>query len=162
MVIAPSLRQIARLGKSRPLPPIANTVTKDDLNGFKGVRHMNGNLFLRTGVVLLVIGMGFGIYIGMTEQLTLGPVHAHLNLVGGVLMIVAGLFYNSRPGSALMVRIHYGLHLLGALLLPAGIYGMTTAAKWGTPVVGAGSLIAFLAILVFAINVFKGTGKASA
>lgn len=121
---------------------------------------MNGNIFLRTGVVILAVGMCLGIYMGMHEDFTLTPVHAHTNLAGGVLMCIAGLFYNSRPGlSGRLTAIHYVLQLVGVVLLVAGIFGSITHQPWFGPVVGLGSLLTVAAMLFFVFMVFKGTGK---
>ena len=121
---------------------------------------MSGNLFLRTSVIMLIIGMGLGIYMGMNEDFTFAPVHAHINLAGGVLMFLAGLFYNSRPGlSPRAIGVHYVIHLLGAVLMPLGIYGSLTKAAWYGPVVGIGSVLVLIAMLFFAVMVFLGTRK---
>ena len=123
---------------------------------------MTGNLFLRTSVIILIIGMILGIYMGMNEDFTFAPVHAHINLAGGVLMFLAGLFYNSRPGlSSHAIGIHYAIHLLGATLLPLGIYGSLTKATWFVPVVSAGSVLTLIAMLFFAVMVFLGTKKSA-
>ena len=121
---------------------------------------MTGKLFLRTSVIILAVGMGLGIYMGITEDFTFAPAHAHLNLAGGVLMFLAGLFYNSRPElSPRLATGHYIVSLLGAILLPAGIAGSVVKAGWAVPVVGAGSVLTFVAMLVFIFAVFKGTGN---
>lgn len=123
---------------------------------------MTGNLFLRTSVILLIFGMGVGIYMGINEDFTYAPVHAHLNLAGGVMMFVAGLFYNSRPGlSSRAIGVHYAIQLLGALMLPLGIYGSISKAAWFIPVVGIGSLLTFVAMIFFAVMVFLGTKKSA-
>ena len=121
---------------------------------------MTGNLFLRTSVILLIIGMGIGIYMGMNEDFTYAPVHAHLNLAGGVVMFMAGLFYNSRPQlSARAIGIHYALQLLGAVLLPIGIYGSIAKDAWFVPVVGIGSVLTLVSMIYFAVMVFLGTKR---
>ncbi|MDI7773931.1 hypothetical protein [Asticcacaulis sp. EMRT-3] len=123
---------------------------------------MTGNLFLRTGVLFLTLGMILGIMMGMREDFTYMPVHAHINLVGGVLMLLAGLFYNSRPGlSPRLVTTHYVINLAGAILLPLGIYGSITRAAWFGPVVGIGSILILISMLLFVFLVFKGTAKAA-
>jgi hypothetical protein len=92
---------------------------------------MNGTLFLRTSIVLLILGIAMGMHMGMTQNFTFAPVHAHINLVGGVLMFLAGLFYNSRPDiPPRWVSVHYVLHLLGAVLLPIGIYASISGKPW--------------------------------
>ncbi len=124
---------------------------------------MNGNIFLRTSVLFLICGMSFGAYMGATHDFTYAPAHAHLNLIGGVLMFLAGLYYNSKPDLPKgLIRIHYFIALLGVLLIVPGIFGMLeTHQPWAAPVVGAGSVITVINMLFFAFMVFKGTGKAA-
>ncbi len=119
---------------------------------------MAGNLFLRTSVILLIIGMAGGIYMGAREDFTLAPAHAHLNLVGGFLMFMSGMFYKARPGFLPRVSmIHYWVALAGAILLPLGIGAMATNQPWGLPVVSAGSVLVFVSALILGHAVFKGT-----
>ena len=121
---------------------------------------MNGNIFLRTGVIVLALGMCLGIYMGAREDFTMAPVHAHINLAGGVLMCIAGLFYNSRPAlPGKLIAVHYWLQLIGIALLVPGIAGAQIHASWFPPVVGIGSVLTLLALLFFIFMVFKGTGK---
>ena len=117
---------------------------------------MGAIAFQRTAVVLLLLGVILGMRMGMTQDFSMMPVHAHLNLVGGVLMFLAGLFYGARADiPRWATSLHYWLHLAGALLLVAGIYGATTHATWYGPVVGIGAVGVLLAMLVFAWNVFR-------
>jgi hypothetical protein len=111
-------------------------------------------------VIILALGMCVGIYMGAKEDFTFAAAHAHLNLAGGVLMCIAGLFYNSRPSlSGTLTTIHYVIQLTGSVLLAAGIAGARIQAPWFVPVVGAGSVLTLLAMLFFVFMVFKGTGK---
>lgn len=117
---------------------------------------MKATTFQRTGIVLLLIGIVYGMHMGMSQDFTYAPAHAHLNLVGGVLMFVAGLFYASRPDiPARAVAAHYLLHAPGAVLLTAGIFGSVSGRPWAEPVVGTGAVLVLLAMLVFAFNVFR-------
>ena len=120
---------------------------------------MGATAFQRTGVVFLLLGLCLGLRMGMSEDFSLTPVHTHINLAGGVRMFVAGLFYAQRPEVPhRAVTLHYWLHLVGALLLSAGIYGAIVRAPWYGPVVGAGSVGVLLAMLVFTWNVFRRHG----
>lgn len=122
---------------------------------------MKGMLFLRTGIVLLIAGVAMGMQMGIAHDFTYAPVHAHLNLVGGVLMMVAGVVYATRPGlSPRLISAHYVSHLLGAVLLPAGIYGSIAGTRWAGPVVGTGSVLTLLALLLFAANLFRRARRA--
>jgi uncharacterized membrane protein len=122
----------------------------------KGELPMGALAFQRTAVIFLLIGLLLGMKMGMTEDFSLAPVHTHLNLAGGVLMFLAGLFYASRPDTPpRLVTLHYVLHVAGAALLVVGIFGAVTQAAWFGPVVGIGAVLVLLAMLVFAWNVFR-------
>jgi hypothetical protein len=60
---------------------------------------MIGSLMMCVSVVILLIGMLAGIAMGMTQNFVLAPAHAHLNLVGGVLLFLFGLYYRLVPGA---------------------------------------------------------------
>jgi hypothetical protein len=47
---------------------------------------MIGSLMMCVGAVVLLIGMLAGIAMGIEQDFALAPAHAHLNLVGGVLL----------------------------------------------------------------------------
>ena len=47
---------------------------------------MIGSLMMCVSVVVLFCGMVLGIAMGISEDFALQPAHAHLNLLGGVLM----------------------------------------------------------------------------
>ena len=52
---------------------------------------------LRLSVVYLFVGMCLGVYMGASEDFTLRPVHAHVNLLGWALLSVAGLISRAYP-----------------------------------------------------------------
>ena len=49
--------------------------------------------FFALAPIYVLIGMGFGIFMGATNDFTLAPAHAHLNLIGWVTMALYGTFY---------------------------------------------------------------------
>ena len=49
--------------------------------------------FFAVAPIYVLIGMGFGIYMGAAQDFTLAPAHAHLNLIGWVTMALYGTFY---------------------------------------------------------------------
>ncbi len=119
-----------------------------------------GNLFVRTGVLFLLAGMCLGLYMGMKEDFTFAPAHAHLNLVGGVLMIITGMIYNSKPGIApRLAPFHYGLYLIAVPVMVAGVAGAQVHAPWFPPVVGVGSILVFISTLMLAWVIFTAYGK---
>ena len=56
-------------------------------------------------------------YMGASGDMALAPLHAHINLLGFVLMMVFGLIYRSFPAMAAssLARIHFWLHSVGSL-----------------------------------------------
>ncbi|WP_229164906.1 hypothetical protein [Bradyrhizobium altum] len=60
---------------------------------------MIGSLMMCVGVLVLLFGMLAGIVMGIQHDFTLGPAHAHLNLVGGVLLFLFGLYYRVFPAA---------------------------------------------------------------
>lgn len=117
---------------------------------------MNANAFLRAGVLMLLAGVVLGMHMGISQDFTASPAHAHLNLAGAVVTLLAGLVYAVRPGTPRgAMTLHFVLQVAGGVLLPTGIYGTVTQQAWAGPVVGTGSLLVLLATIVFAWNVFR-------
>jgi hypothetical protein len=79
--------------------------------------------FLLLAAVSLVVGVGMGVFMGMTHDFTLMPVHAHLNLLGWTSLALFGLVHRAYPqlGDRWTARLHLALAAPSAFLLPAGI-----------------------------------------
>ncbi|TAK50316.1 MAG: hypothetical protein EPO23_03715 [Xanthobacteraceae bacterium] len=122
---------------------------------------MISSLMLRISVLILITGMLAGIAMGMTQSFTLAPAHAHLNLIGGVLLFLFGLYYRLVPAAAAtrLARVQCGLHIVGALLFPIGIVIVLTAGPSQEIYPIAGSLIVLAAMVLFAVVVWR-TAKA--
>jgi len=118
---------------------------------------MIGSLMMCIGVVLLLVGMLAGIAMGIQQDFTLAPAHAHLNLVGGVLLFLFGLYYRMVPaaGSSPLAKLQGSLHIVGAVVFPAGV---AIVVLKGTSYIAApivGSLIAVAAMALFTVIVFR-------
>jgi hypothetical protein len=118
---------------------------------------MIGSLMMCVSVVILVAGMLAGIVMGIQQDFALAPAHAHLNLVGGVMLFLFGLYYRLVPaaGKSALAKLQGWLHIAGAILFPVGvaIVILKGAAYIAAPVVG--SLIALVAMLLFAVIVLR-------
>lgn len=123
---------------------------------------MISSLLLRVSVALLLIGMVFGIVMGIRQDFSLAPAHAHLNLVGFVVMFVAGLYYRTVPEAAesLLAKIQATLHVIGAIVFPIGIAVVLRFGPGYEAGAIIGSLIVLAATVLFAIIVFRTTGVA--
>jgi hypothetical protein len=118
---------------------------------------MIGSLMMCVSVVVLLAGMLAGIVMGIQQNFLLAPAHAHLNLVGGVLLFLFGLYYRLVPaaGSTTLAKLQGWLHIAGGILFPAGVAMVLLkgASFEAAPI--AGSLIVVAAMLPFAVIVFR-------
>lgn len=114
------------------------------------------NWFLALGASYLVIGMGLGLHMGAAHDFTYAPVHAHINLVGGVLHMFFGVAYKLWPALKAhrwLARIHSVLFIAATPFLAFGIY-LTIKAQIEGLVIAA-SLVVFVAMLTFCINAWR-------
>ena len=118
---------------------------------------MIANWLLRLAVILGIIGMAFGIVMGIRNDFTLAPAHAHLNLVGWVGLFLAGLYYQAVPNAAAskLAYVHAFTAMAGAIILPIGIAAIILGGQTYLPVTVIGSLVVLAAMLLFAIVVFR-------
>jgi len=118
---------------------------------------MIGPLMMCVSVVVLLAGMLAGIAMGIKQDFALGPAHAHLNLVGGVLLFLFGLYYRLVPsaGTSTLAKLQGWLHIIGAIVFPVGvaIVILKGEALIAIPIVG--SLIVTAAMALFAVIVFR-------
>ncbi len=118
---------------------------------------MIGPLMMCVSVVILLAGMLAGIVMGIKQNFVLEPAHAHLNLIGGVMLFLFGLYYRLFPaaGTSRLAKVRGWLHMIGAILFPAGvaIVVLKGEALIALPIVG--SLIVVAATALFAMIVFR-------
>lgn len=110
--------------------------------------------FLSVAVVQALVGMGAGIFMGITGDYTLAPAHAHNNLLGWVSMAIFGLFYAMVPDVAAKrpALAHFWLALVANIVFPIGI-GLVVTGK-GEALSVIGSLLEVLSMLLFTIIVW--------
>ena len=84
-----------------------------------------GNLsrnYVLLGLVWLVFGMGFGIWIGINDKMQFAESHAHFTLVGFVISVLFGLLHFAWPNLAKsrLAVPQFWIYEIGAVLLVAG------------------------------------------
>lgn len=114
--------------------------------------------FLAVAVILATIGMGVGIYMGISEDHTLAPAHAHNNLVGWVTLAIYGFYYKLVPaaGRSRLALVHFWLAVVGGATIGLGI---AMAAQGQSLLVQISSLLVIAAMVLFAYIVW--TNRAS-
>jgi hypothetical protein len=80
-------------------------------------------LFIGFGLTCLVIGMGFGMWMGANQNFQFADAHAHWNLLGFVTSTLYGLIHRTHPGLAKsrLAWPQVGLHMVGVLCAGPGV-----------------------------------------
>ena len=121
------------------------------------------NWFLRIAVLYFIAGVSLGIGMAASGDVSLRPVHVHLNLLGWVSMTLFGLFYRALPAAAetRLAKAHFWIyvpaHFVQMVTLTLYFLGHTAI----DPVLGPASALVGVAVLCFATLVWKHTGKAA-
>ena len=119
------------------------------------------NNFLRLGVLSALLGMSLGVWMGANEDFVLRPVHAHINLLGFASMMLFGLFYRAFPaaGRGWLPMAHFGLSVLGFLILMPSLALMLMQKPFFLPAMIASEIMLVGSMLLFVIIVFMATMK---
>ena len=117
--------------------------------------------FLQLGVVFALIGMGLGVWMGAAGAEILAPVHAHINLLGWASMMLYGLFYRVIPGASrgVLPVVHFWLALAGLVLMIPTLWLLLLGHTAVGPLLGVVSILLWIGMAVFAVIVFRATGK---
>ena len=112
--------------------------------------------FFAAASVCLLLGMSWGIQMGATENFTMMPAHAHLNLLGWVTMALYGTFYALTPNtlSPRLAWINFTLSLLGVvLMIPFLALFLPSHDTAYLPGMMAGEVATVSSLLVFGVSV---------
>jgi hypothetical protein len=114
-----------------------------------------------TSPLYLLVGMVFGIWMSATGDHTLAPAHAHLNLIGGVLMALFGTFYALRPVAAATrtAMVQVALAHLSAITMFPGI--IMAISGMGEGLAKIASILGILTMLLFVYIVMRATAPSS-
>ena len=94
---------------------------------------------------------------GIRQDFSMAPAHAHFNLAGGVLLFVFGLYYRMVPlaRDSALAKWQVWLHIVGAILFPVGVAVVIRKGEALIVLPIIGSLIVLVAVALFALIVFR-------
>lgn len=102
-------------------------------------------------VLMVAVGMVWGIVMAISEDHSAMPAHAHLNLLGWVSLFLFGIFYHLHPAidrsRAAIVQVI--VWIAATIVLTIGVGLVHTGHPIGDPIAAAGSLIVFADMLLF-------------
>jgi hypothetical protein len=115
-------------------------------------------LFLRVAVLYALAGLGLGIAMAMSQDHSMMPAHAHINLLGWVTTALYALVYRAWPEAAEggAAWTHFWLSSLGTLALVIGVSGIYAGYPESFESVAIlGSILTLLAMLLFTAIIFR-------
>ncbi len=120
--------------------------------------------FLQFGVLAGATGMLLGVWMGSSEDFTLAPVHAHINLLGWVSMVLYGLVYRAVPMAARgrLPVAHFWLNVASFLVMIPALALLLLGNRSMAPVLGVSSMALWLSMVLFAVIIIRATWRAEA
>jgi hypothetical protein len=95
-------------------------------------------------------GMALGIWMGVHEDFTLAPVHAHVNLLGWVTLALYGLYHRGvERARNRLAWAQVAVAALGVPVMTVGLGAFLAGGAGAQPAVVAGSLLVFAGMALF-------------
>lgn len=117
--------------------------------------------WIRIAVVYFVIAVALGVFMGATHDHSLFSLHAHLNLLGWVSMVLFGLIGKAYPqlNQSLLAKLHFWIYNASLPVMAVALFGVLKGNAGMEPVLGIVSATTALAIVFFAANVLLNLQK---
>lgn len=111
--------------------------------------------FIKIAAVYLFIGALLGLIMGVRQNFSLAPVHAHLALLGWASLALAGVIYHLYPAAAAtrLAQIHFWIHNLALPVFMVALGMMLTGTASAGPIVAASATIVLVGLALFVTNV---------
>ncbi|MCC2653841.1 MAG: hypothetical protein K0Q60_4007 [Microvirga sp.] len=114
-------------------------------------------LSFRAAVLFALIGIGMGIFMGISRDHSIMPAHAHLNLLGWVSLFLFGIYYRLHPAldESRLATAQVGIWSLGTVVLIIAVAAIHMGYTAFDPLAAASSLVLLGAMMLFAVLVFR-------
>jgi hypothetical protein len=111
----------------------------------------------RAGVLMAIAGMIWGIAMGISQDHSTMPAHAHLNLLGWVSLFLFGIYYHLHPTVDRSVPASWQVWIWIAvtIILTIGVGLVHSGHKVGEPIAAISSVLVLADTLLFAWLVFS-------
>lgn len=113
------------------------------------------SLWARTGLILFIVTISLGMYLGMTQQFQYSSPHAHLGLLGWLSSIAFAFLYAVTDREGVSVKgpkAHWATHNLGVATMATALF--LTIKNGGGPIsalIGIGGLIVVISTIWLAV-----------
>lgn len=114
------------------------------------------HLFFRAGILFLLVGIGLGLTMSISQNHDVIGAHAHINLPGWVTSAIFGGYYALNPAKAagLLPRVHFWVYTAGVVIMGISLYLLLKGNTAMEPLVAIGSLLSAAGILIGAYVFF--------
>jgi cbb3-type cytochrome oxidase subunit 1 len=113
----------------------------------------NAGRFFASALIYAVLGMMLGLFMGMTQDHSQMPTHAHFVLIGWVTFAIYGFFYHAFPSAAVnrLANAHFWMAEISLVVLLAGLFAIFDGKPdLGEPFAAIGSIGILLSMILFA------------
>jgi len=102
-----------------------------------------GVKLIKIGILYLLVGMGMGVYMGATQDFSMHPVHAHINLLGWTLMGISGLVFHVFPQleQSVLAKIYFWLYNFSVPITMISLFLYLRGNTAVDPILGLGSVL---------------------
>lgn len=110
--------------------------------------------------IYFVCAVALGIFMAASHDHRLKGLHVHLNLLGWVSMALFGVLYRVFPrvAASRLATLHFWVYQLALPPMMVGLAGILLGNEAWEPLVAAGSVVVGVAILMFALAVWRAVG----
>src|SRR5258708_40150295 len=114
-------------------------------------------LSFRAAVLMVVAGMIWGIAMGISQDHSTLPAHAHLNLLGWVSLFLFGIYYHLYPAidRSRLAFLQVWIWIAGTIVLTIGVALVHSGHQIGDPLSAASSLLVLAETFLFGWLIFR-------
>lgn len=118
-------------------------------------------VWVRIAVIYFVVAVAMGIFMGVSGDHSLYPLHAHLNLLGWVSMALFGLLGKAFANIAdnLLAKLHFWIYNIALPIMVFALFNVLRGNVGMEPVLGMASAGTGIAIALFAANILFNLRK---
>ena len=115
------------------------------------------SLSFRIAALCAIAGMVMGIAMAASQNHSVMPAHAHLNLLGWVSLFLFGIYYKLHPAidAGRLALLQVGAWTVGTIVVTIGVTALYLGHEIGDPIAAFGSIIVLAAMILFTFLVFR-------
>ncbi|TMJ38963.1 MAG: hypothetical protein E6G87_05325, partial [Alphaproteobacteria bacterium] len=108
--------------------------------------------FFILALIYAICGMLLGLYMGLSQDHTQMPTHAHAMVLGWLMSGFFAFFYHFFPeiGRSWLARVHFWFTAAAGVVLLVSLYFVVGGNTQLEPVTGISSMLYFVGLLLFA------------